>query len=125
MYIDDSALCHGVNFVFYLKLDRIRTFNCHALFSFDFQDCMNEVDSEEKRTKDEERAMKEVQSGTLAAQSIKELLQKLDRPDQNILYYTGGIRLLAGAVKDCKHLMQSLLIMGAAIQVGEYKWSSF
>nr|XP_009942957.1 PREDICTED: tetratricopeptide repeat protein 12 [Opisthocomus hoazin] len=66
-----------------------------------FKDCMNEVDSEEKRTKDEERAMKEVQSGTLAAQSIKELLQKLDRPDQNILYYTGGIRLLAGAVKDC------------------------
>ncbi|XP_075298579.1 tetratricopeptide repeat protein 12 isoform X2 [Opisthocomus hoazin] len=65
-----------------------------------FKDCMNEVDSEEKRTKDEERAMKEVQSGTLAAQSIKELLQKLDRPDQNILYYTGGIRLLAGAVKD-------------------------
>ncbi|XP_075298581.1 tetratricopeptide repeat protein 12 isoform X4 [Opisthocomus hoazin] len=73
-----------------------------------FKDCMNEVDSEEKRTKDEERAMKEVQSGTLAAQSIKELLQKLDRPDQNILYYTGGIRLLAGAVKDYEN--QRLLL---------------
>ncbi|XP_075028792.1 tetratricopeptide repeat protein 12 isoform X2 [Calonectris borealis] len=66
-----------------------------------FKDCMNEVNLEEKRIKDEERAMKKVQSGKLAALSIKELLQKLDRPDQNILYYTGGIRLLTGAVKDC------------------------
>ncbi|XP_076214489.1 tetratricopeptide repeat protein 12 isoform X2 [Aptenodytes patagonicus] len=64
------------------------------------KDCMNEVNLEEKRVKDEERAMEEVQSGKLAALSIKELLQKLDRPDQNILYYTGGIRLLTGAVKD-------------------------
>ncbi|XP_074018579.1 tetratricopeptide repeat protein 12 [Numenius arquata] len=66
-----------------------------------FNDCMNKVNLEEKRMKDEERAMKEVQSGKLAALSIKELLQKLARPDQNILYYTGGIRLLTGAVKDC------------------------
>ncbi|NXN51417.1 TTC12 protein, partial [Rynchops niger] len=66
-----------------------------------FKDCMNEVNLEEKRMKDEERAMKEVESGKLAALSIKELLQKLDRPDQNILYYTGGIRILTGAIKDC------------------------
>ncbi|NWS40223.1 TTC12 protein, partial [Probosciger aterrimus] len=66
-----------------------------------FKDCMNEVNLEEKRMKDEERAMKEVQSGNLAALSIKELLQKLHRPDQNVLYYAGGIRLLAGTVKDC------------------------
>ncbi|XP_054079158.1 tetratricopeptide repeat protein 12 isoform X4 [Rissa tridactyla] len=66
-----------------------------------FKDCMNEVNLEEKRMKDEERAMKEVESGKLAALSIEELLQKLDRPDQNILYYTGGIRLLTGAIKDC------------------------
>ncbi|NXE23377.1 TTC12 protein, partial [Ardeotis kori] len=66
-----------------------------------FKDCMNEVNMEEKRMKDEERATKEVQSGNLAARSITELLQKLNRPGQNILSYTGGIRLLAGAVKDC------------------------
>ncbi|NXE10516.1 TTC12 protein, partial [Lophotis ruficrista] len=66
-----------------------------------FKDCMNEVNMEEKRMKDEEKATKEVQSGNLAALSITELLQKLNRPAQNILYYTGGIRLLAGAVKDC------------------------
>lgn len=66
---------------------------------------MNEVNLEEKRMRDEERAMKDVQSGKLAALSIKELLQKLHRPDQDILYYAGGIRLLAGTVKDCKYLM--------------------
>ncbi|KFP15601.1 Tetratricopeptide repeat protein 12, partial [Egretta garzetta] len=66
-----------------------------------FKDCMNEVNLEEKRVKDEEKAMKDVQSGKPAALSVKELLQKLDRPDQNILYYTAGIRLLTGAVKDC------------------------
>ncbi|KAM9369955.1 tetratricopeptide repeat protein 12 [Phaethornis superciliosus] len=66
-----------------------------------FEDCMSEVNLEEKRVKDEENAMKEVQAGSLAALSIKELLQKLERPDQNILYYTAGIRLLTGAVKNC------------------------
>ncbi|NXT82348.1 TTC12 protein, partial [Zapornia atra] len=66
-----------------------------------FKDCMNEVNLEEKRVKDEERAMKEAQSGKLAALAIKELLQKLERPDQEITYYTGGVRLLAGAIKDC------------------------
>ncbi|XP_010282275.1 PREDICTED: tetratricopeptide repeat protein 12, partial [Phaethon lepturus] len=66
-----------------------------------FKDCMNEVNLEEKRMKDEEKAMKEVQCGKLAALSIEKLLKKLDRPDRNILYYTGGIRLLTGAVKDC------------------------
>ncbi|NXI56413.1 TTC12 protein, partial [Chloroceryle aenea] len=66
-----------------------------------FKDCMNEVNLEEKRMKDEERAVKEVESGKLAALSIRELLQKLARPGQDVLYYTGGIRLLTGAVKDC------------------------
>ncbi|KFO82787.1 Tetratricopeptide repeat protein 12, partial [Cuculus canorus] len=65
-----------------------------------FKDCMNEVNMEEERMKDEESAMKEVQSGNLTALSMKELLQRLGRPDQNILCYTGGIRLLTGAVRD-------------------------
>ncbi|NXN91901.1 TTC12 protein, partial [Rhinopomastus cyanomelas] len=66
-----------------------------------FRGCMNEVNLEEKRMRDEKKAMKEVESGNVAALSIKELLQKLERPDHNILYYTGGIRLLTGAVKSC------------------------
>ncbi|XP_005030951.1 tetratricopeptide repeat protein 12 isoform X1 [Anas platyrhynchos] len=66
-----------------------------------FKDCINEVNLEEKRMKEEDRAMKEFLSGKLAALSVKELLQKLDRPDQNILFYAGGIKALTGAVKDC------------------------
>ncbi|XP_024999004.2 tetratricopeptide repeat protein 12 isoform X4 [Gallus gallus] len=66
-----------------------------------FKDCMNEVNLEEKRMQEEDRAMKAFQSGKHAALSIKDLLQKLDRPDQNILYYIGGIQVLTGAVKEC------------------------
>ncbi|NXG50435.1 TTC12 protein, partial [Psilopogon haemacephalus] len=66
-----------------------------------FKDCMNEVTLEEKRMTAEERAREEAESGKLPAVSIKELLQKLNKPDQNILYYAGGIRLLAAAVKGC------------------------
>ncbi|XP_068772822.1 tetratricopeptide repeat protein 12 isoform X3 [Struthio camelus] len=66
-----------------------------------FKDCMNEVNLEEKRMDEEEKALKEFQSGKFTALSVKELLHKLDRPDQNILYYTGGIRVLTGAMKDC------------------------
>ncbi|NWQ58995.1 TTC12 protein, partial [Neopipo cinnamomea] len=66
-----------------------------------FKACVAEVDLEEKRRKDEERAEKEVQAGTVAALSIKELLQGLGTPGQDILFYTGGIRLLAAIVKDC------------------------
>ncbi|OXB59020.1 hypothetical protein ASZ78_007648 [Callipepla squamata] len=66
-----------------------------------FKDCMNEVNLEEKRIQEEDRAMKAFQSGKHAALSIKELLQKLNRPNQNILFYTGGIQVLTGAMKEC------------------------
>ncbi|XP_009074349.1 PREDICTED: tetratricopeptide repeat protein 12, partial [Acanthisitta chloris] len=66
-----------------------------------FKCCMNEVNLEEKRLKDEERAMKEAQGGSAAALSIQELLQSLGTPGQEILCYTGGLRLLAGLVQDC------------------------
>ncbi|XP_064896311.1 tetratricopeptide repeat protein 12 [Columba livia] len=64
-----------------------------------FKDCVNEVNLEEERMKDEEAARTEVRAGDPAALSIQELLQKLQRPRQHVLYYTGGIRLLTGAVK--------------------------
>ncbi|XP_065711902.1 tetratricopeptide repeat protein 12 isoform X1 [Patagioenas fasciata] len=64
-----------------------------------FKDCVNEVNSEEQRMKDEEAARTEARSGSPAALSIEELLQKLQRPGQHVLYYTGGIRLLTAAVK--------------------------
>ncbi|NXO92502.1 TTC12 protein, partial [Certhia brachydactyla] len=66
-----------------------------------FKDCVSEADLEEKRLKAEERAEREVQAGNVAALSIQELLQRLSSTGQDILYYTGGIRLLAGVVNNC------------------------
>ncbi|NWS23245.1 TTC12 protein, partial [Pachyramphus minor] len=66
-----------------------------------FKACVAEVDLEEKRMEDEERAKREVQAGSVAALSIKELLQRLGTPGQDILFYTGGMRLLAAVVKGC------------------------
>ncbi|NWW33258.1 TTC12 protein, partial [Panurus biarmicus] len=65
------------------------------------KDCVNEARLEEKRVREEERAEREVQAGNVAASSIQELVQRISSPDQHILYYTGGIRLLAGVVSSC------------------------
>ncbi|KAM7030360.1 tetratricopeptide repeat protein 12 isoform 2-T2 [Acridotheres tristis] len=62
------------------------------------KDCVNEANLEEKRLRDEERAEREAQAGSVAASSIQELLQRISSPGQDILYYTGGIRLLAQVV---------------------------
>ncbi|NXJ17446.1 TTC12 protein, partial [Dicrurus megarhynchus] len=66
-----------------------------------FKECVNEASLEEKRVRDEERAVREVQAGNAAALSIQELLQRINTPGQDILCYTRGIRLLAEAVNDC------------------------
>uniref|UniRef100_A0A8U7NNF0 Tetratricopeptide repeat domain 12 n=1 Tax=Corvus moneduloides TaxID=1196302 RepID=A0A8U7NNF0_CORMO len=66
-----------------------------------FKDCVNEANLEEKRVRDEERAAREVQAGNAAALSIQELLQRINTPGQDILYYTAGIRLLAEALNNC------------------------
>ncbi|NXY23392.1 TTC12 protein, partial [Atrichornis clamosus] len=60
--------------------------------------CVRELNLEEKRLREEERAMREVQSGSAAALSIQELLQRLSTPEQDVPCYTGGIRLLAEVV---------------------------
>ncbi|NWH95513.1 TTC12 protein, partial [Aegithalos caudatus] len=63
------------------------------------QDCVSEARLEEKRLRDEERAEREAQAGN--AGSMQELLHRLSCPGQDILYYTGGIRLLAGLLNSC------------------------
>ncbi|XP_061449110.1 tetratricopeptide repeat protein 12 isoform X3 [Rhineura floridana] len=65
------------------------------------KDAVHEVDLEEKRQYEEERAMEEFESGKHTAVSVKELLQKLSKPNENILYYAGGIRLLTDMMQDC------------------------
>ncbi|XP_053126003.1 tetratricopeptide repeat protein 12 isoform X2 [Hemicordylus capensis] len=65
------------------------------------KDCINEIDLDEKRQCEEERAMEELEAGRQTAVSVNQLLQKLNRPDENILYYAGGIQLLTGVIRDC------------------------
>ncbi|KAJ6653992.1 hypothetical protein lerEdw1_007624 [Lerista edwardsae] len=65
------------------------------------KDCIDEIDLEEKRQLEEERALEELHSGEAAAVSVSELLQKLSKPDENVLYYTGGIQLLMDLMQDC------------------------
>ncbi|KAH0623346.1 hypothetical protein JD844_031585 [Phrynosoma platyrhinos] len=63
--------------------------------------CLNEVDSEEKRQNEEQRAKEEFESGKCTAVSVSQLLEKLSMPDKDALYYAGGIRLLTEAMQDC------------------------
>ncbi|KAL2295762.1 hypothetical protein Nmel_017283 [Mimus melanotis] len=66
-----------------------------------FKACVNEASLEEKRLRDEERAEREAQAGSVAASSIQELLQRISSPGQHILSYTGAIRLLAELLDSC------------------------
>ncbi|KAL8173544.1 UNVERIFIED_CONTAM: hypothetical protein K2H54_006325, partial [Gekko kuhli] len=64
------------------------------------KDCLNEVDLEEKREREEEEATKEFESGRCRAVSVNQLLQKLSRPNENALFYAGGIQLLTRVIQD-------------------------
>ncbi|NWH38681.1 TTC12 protein, partial [Chloropsis hardwickii] len=67
-----------------------------------FEECVHEAGLQEERLREEQRAERQLQAGNAAALAIQELLQRISSPDQDILYYTGGIRLLAGAVSSCE-----------------------
>ncbi|XP_075047421.1 tetratricopeptide repeat protein 12 [Mixophyes fleayi] len=62
---------------------------------------LNQVDSQERKDLQEEKALQDLQTGTENAVSVTQLLQKLSKVDQLPLYYSGGMQLLAKAVKDC------------------------
>uniref|UniRef100_A0A8C6XHW5 Uncharacterized protein n=1 Tax=Naja naja TaxID=35670 RepID=A0A8C6XHW5_NAJNA len=56
--------------------------------------CINEIDLEEKRLREEEAASEDLKTGKLTAVAVSEMLQKLSKPDQDPLYYAGGLQLL-------------------------------
>ncbi|XP_054147423.1 tetratricopeptide repeat protein 12 isoform X1 [Melozone crissalis] len=66
-----------------------------------FKECMEEARLEEQRLRQEQRAQRELQAGSVAALSIQELLQRISSPGHDLPYYTGAISLLAGAVNTC------------------------
>ncbi|XP_057897220.1 tetratricopeptide repeat protein 12 isoform X1 [Melospiza georgiana] len=66
-----------------------------------FKECVEEARLEEQRLREEQRAQRELQAGSVAALSIQELLQSISSPGHDLPYYTGAISLLAGAVTTC------------------------
>ncbi|XP_026564783.1 tetratricopeptide repeat protein 12 [Pseudonaja textilis] len=65
------------------------------------KDCINEIDLEEKRLSEEEAASEDLKTGKLTAVAVSEMLQKLSKPDQDPLYYAGGLQLLTDLVQAC------------------------
>ncbi|KAF2982698.1 hypothetical protein EK904_006861 [Melospiza melodia maxima] len=66
-----------------------------------FKECVEEARLEEQRLREEQRAQRELQAGSVAALSIQQLLQSISSPGHDLPYYTGAISLLAGAVTTC------------------------
>ncbi|KAF4085974.1 hypothetical protein AMELA_G00101120 [Ameiurus melas] len=64
------------------------------------KDYLTRVDLEEKKSLQEQTALRELNDGKEGAVVIPELLRKLDRPNEHNLYYCGGIELLTQAVTD-------------------------
>ncbi|XP_018427562.1 PREDICTED: tetratricopeptide repeat protein 12 [Nanorana parkeri] len=62
---------------------------------------LNEVDFQERKDKEEQNALQELEAGAENAKSVIQLLQRLSKEDQIPLYYSGGIQLLADVVKGC------------------------
>ncbi|XP_077106094.1 tetratricopeptide repeat protein 12 [Ranitomeya variabilis] len=62
---------------------------------------LSQVDLQEKKDIQEQKALQDLEAGVADVVSITQLLTKLSREEQNPLYYSGGIRLLVQAVKDC------------------------
>ncbi|XP_069080467.1 tetratricopeptide repeat protein 12 isoform X1 [Pleurodeles waltl] len=65
------------------------------------KDYLNEVDFQEKKAIQEEKAHKEFALGKETLVSVKELLQKLSKRNQSPAYYAGGIRLLTVTMQNC------------------------
>ncbi|NWZ02151.1 TTC12 protein, partial [Loxia curvirostra] len=63
-----------------------------------FKECVSQARLEEQRLREEQSAQRELQAGSEAALNIQELLQSILSPGHAIPYYSGAIRLLAGAV---------------------------
>nr|XP_033774347.1 tetratricopeptide repeat protein 12 [Geotrypetes seraphini] len=65
------------------------------------KDYINQVDSQERKATQEQKAEEEFNSGKETAVSVKILLEQLSRPDQTPLSYICGIRLLSHIMTDC------------------------
>lgn len=81
---------------------------CSVLFSvflLGSLDYLHQVDLREKADLQEKEAHDLLDSGKNTAVTTKNLLETLSKPDQNPLFYAGGIEILTEMMKDCKSEM--------------------
>ncbi|KAG8518989.1 Tetratricopeptide repeat protein 12 [Galemys pyrenaicus] len=65
------------------------------------KDYLNQVDLREKADLQEKEARELLESGKNTAVTTKNLLESLSKPDQNPLFYAGGIEILTEMMEDC------------------------
>ncbi|XP_012585411.1 PREDICTED: tetratricopeptide repeat protein 12 isoform X2 [Condylura cristata] len=65
------------------------------------KDYLNQVDLREKAELQEKEAHEVLESGKNTAVTTKNLLENLAKPDQNPLFYAGGIEILTELMEDC------------------------
>ncbi|XP_039743864.1 tetratricopeptide repeat protein 12 isoform X2 [Pteropus medius] len=65
------------------------------------KDYLNQVDLRQKADLQEKEAHELLDSGKNTAVTTKNLLETLSKPDQNPLFYAGGIEILTEMMKDC------------------------
>ncbi|XP_037361178.1 tetratricopeptide repeat protein 12 isoform X2 [Talpa occidentalis] len=65
------------------------------------KDYLNQVDLREKADLQEKKAHELLESGKNTAVTTKNLLESLSKPDQNPLFYAGGIEILTEMLEDC------------------------
>lgn len=58
------------------------------------------MDLQEKSDGQEREAQVELGLGTERASAVRELLEKMEKPDKAALYYCGGLEVLTEAVAD-------------------------
>lgn len=73
-----------------------------SFFSFCSVEYLDLVDLEEKKDSQESDARQKLDKGERKATVVPQLLEKLSRPDQMLLYYCGGLESLSQALIDCE-----------------------
>uniref|UniRef100_W5LGD5 Tetratricopeptide repeat domain 12 n=1 Tax=Astyanax mexicanus TaxID=7994 RepID=W5LGD5_ASTMX len=64
------------------------------------KDYLSRVDQEQKKVLEEKTVRDKLIEGKEGITTVPDLLIKLDRPNQSVFYYCGGVQLLSEAIKD-------------------------
>lgn len=84
-------------------------------------DYLDQVDLREKADLQEKEAQQLLDSGKSTAVTTRHLLGTLAKPDQNPLFYAGGIEILTELMEDCKPetcgLMNVVGVKGRSLEV--------